>query len=726
MNPSKIRLEPAEIRTEYSDRSMFYCLMNYEMFPSVIDIAEKRILQEISTLSPSVGEGFSKFLTATDTSAAPSDLRIGSLSSFGTTAHKRATVIRQYAPFALTEFCWLRNVSQAVNCHVDSVSHLFTVYSRFRQIGGINQKAGSYRSLVRSLGLTMPALNSRAFSEQLQIQDMAFVWPVTQLTLALFPVRFLAEIIGYTLAHTYGLSELSNSRFKQTLQADGLSLEYWDSDKVECLAEKQRVSSRAAATEYLKKFPGTAEYSAQLQRIWKGFQLYSINEQRLGNEIDSQIEIDSNAADKVIRLFRSKAKYAQGYHGAVDLGGQSLDLWFKDSLSEPKKFLDSLINSSWFDVENPEQSRFFREFLSPNGPMFGVFDESEKVEILEWVKSHSNCVNTVEPSGFHLNNKRSYRDNNAPVINVRKPKNIPGSRDMFYFLINRDKHRDKLLQAQNIVSRRLHQTKLSSWFFRFPDLCYFNFSHDAFESRISRIYRAQMNAYKPLRGRPDLSRQGIIWGIKQFAPTILVDGCWLQHIANLDGDWEEISQPLWRIYADEVGNGCTNLNHPNIYRNLLQSLSIQLPDIDSRQFCEDPGILYSAYDLPVYLLAISQYPRLYLPEIIGLNLAIELSGLGSGYMRLVETLRYWEIDPTIVSLHLSIDNMSCGHAAIAKDVVGLYLDKILAQSGQGAMHTHWRRIWTGFLSLRFVPGRFSVALVAYYLSKFSLPERLLR
>ena len=73
-----------------------------------------------------------------------------------------------------------------------------------------------------------------------------------------------------------------------------------------------------------------------------------------------------------------------------------------------------------------------------------------------------------------------------------------------------------------------------------------------------------------------------------------------------------------------------------------------------------------------------------MPEIIGLNLAIELGGLGSVYQRLVDELEFWEIESQIIRLHISIDNLASGHSAIAREVIMLYLDGILNQHGDEA------------------------------------------
>jgi hypothetical protein len=150
---------------------------------------------------------------------------------------------------------------------------------------------------------------------------------------------------------------------------------------------------------------------------------------------------------------------------------------------------------------------------------------------------------------------------------------------------------------------------------------------------------------------------------------------------------------------------------------LLDSLHIDLPPIHDRAFCEHPGFIDSAFDIPVYLMAISKFPARFLPELLGLNMAIELSGLGRVYLRLAQELRYWGIDPKIVNVHLSIDNLASGHAALAKNAIQHYLDQIAASQGEDAKDAHWRRIYHGYCSLATAGRIFKMALVVFYLYK---------
>jgi hypothetical protein len=246
------------------------------------------------------------------------------------------------------------------------------------------------------------------------------------------------------------------------------------------------------------------------------------------------------------------------------------------------------------------------------------------------------------------------------------------------------------------------------------------FSHQSFIQQIKTIYQAEADQQKAFTPPPKLSRKAYLWGIEQFAPVLLVDGSWLQNVAIAGNHQHSISRYLMRIYADEIGDGRSDWNHANVYRQLLESTNIQLPEFTSEQFSQHQGFVDSVFDLPVFFLAISQFPSSFEAEIIGLNMAIELSGLGATYSRLVDELNYWEIDSRIVSLHLSIDNLATGHAALAQDAVIIYLDQILNTSGYAEMQKHWQRIWSGYLALQVVPAKFRRALIWNYFKRFKV------
>ncbi|MGH8490271.1 MAG: iron-containing redox enzyme family protein, partial [Gammaproteobacteria bacterium] len=288
-------------------------------------------------------------------------------------------------------------------------------------------------------------------------------------------------------------------------------------------------------------------------------------------------------------------------------------------------------------------------------------------------------------------------------------------------LVNVERYPESSRPAKHYVERCLARARRAMWLSRlFPELRSFEYSRAAFEHRIEVSYRQAVDAYRPFIPPPRLSRDEYLWLFVQLAPLILVDGCWLRNVGCLYARHPEIAAGLVKIYADEVGGGDPDASHAAIFRELLRSEGIDLPEVSSDEFVRYGKFTSSVFELPLYLLSISQYPRTFLPELLGLNLAIELSGLGAFYMKLVDELSYWRIDARIISVHIASDNLASGHAALAKAAIVTYLDELGAGYGGREVQRHWRRVWCGYVSLRVVALSAWLDLLIRFVSRFGL------
>ena len=304
----------------------------------------------------------------------------------------------------------------------------------------------------------------------------------------------------------------------------------------------------------------------------------------------------------------------------------------------------------------------------------------------------------------HVDDKPSQL--HTPLINYAEL----SRRELYYYLINVDLFPDVLKVASHNVKQWLALSGL------FNPLPFKQYSHQQFDAFIDTLYQTEVERYQPLQGTPKISKAAYIWGIEQIAPMILIDGCWLQQSLMLKNVNADICDILFSIYCDEVGNGQLQKNHCTIFQQLLDTLSISVPPVHSAEFSKHSRFIDSAFDLPVYMLALSAHSAKFLPELLGLNMAIELSGLGKDYKRLVDEWNYWGIDSTIADIHISIDNYATGHTLLAKKAIQLYMDDILKCTADvDILNEQWRRIYTGYASLRFVGGRFKRSLPIYYL-----------
>ena len=607
--------------------------------------------------------------------------------------------IDQFAAIQLAQPCWLQNFSQISCIQAETVVQLISLYLQFSGAGqGGDNRQKLYSALILSSGRKMPILYSEEYSQQAELMPEVFDFAVIQLALARFPRVFLAEILGFSLAFCQMPTLPAICFPKQPALAAFIQLHQQQ-------VTKQLPQLNNCILDYLDLFP---EQQQLWRRIQNGFWFYHGQMQMCRDRLLDVLAKPLTEQQAVAQLLHQKASAAMGHHQKIQLQGKTLDAWFTGLPANSDEFLLALKQSGYVNQQKPDDSLLLKLF-DFKGPMFGVLDQPELEMIKNWLHSGLNegSTNTIEKQ-----KKTSASDIKLPLL--RKQAQIQytklSDREMYYYLLNADLFPDVLPAALAKARNRLQARAL------FNPLPFKHYSHQQFDTYIDTIYQQEISAYQPLQGKPKISREAYIWGLEQIAPMILIDGCWLQNSLALQNINPEISDILFNIYCDEIGNGRLEKNHPYIFQQLLDSLSIRVPPVHSQAFVKHSGFIDSAFDLPVYMLALSSSSVKFFPELLGLNMAIELSGLGKGYMRLVDDWNYWGIDPSIANIHISIDNAASGHTFLAKKAIKLYMDEILHRSADHALlDKHWRRIYSGYASLRFVGGRFKIGLPIWYL-----------
>ncbi|WP_198539145.1 iron-containing redox enzyme family protein, partial [Streptomyces graminilatus] len=195
------------------------------------------------------------------------------------------------------------------------------------------------------------------------------------------------------------------------------------------------------------------------------------------------------------------------------------------------------------------------------------------------------------------------------------------------------------------------------------------------------------------------SREAVVDDTVQTAPLTLIDGSWLQGFTDYEQASSAIGHSLFETYWDELGNGEPRLNHPLIYRDVLKEMGVDLPPTDSAEFARWPGFRDESFELPVYWLCVGRFPRTFLPEVLGLNLAMELSGVGGTYRRARLALRAYGFSTRFVDIHNTIDNVATGHSAWAADAVDTLMAALPETPGRGGREETWRRVRVGYRSL---------------------------
>jgi hypothetical protein len=193
----------------------------------------------------------------------------------------------------------------------------------------------------------------------------------------------------------------------------------------------------------------------------------------------------------------------------------------------------------------------------------------------------------------------------------------------------------------------------------------------------------------PARSEPEASGDEV----NEDVPSIIqvFDGSWLQGFADVErADFEEYGW-LFRIYASEHGDGDWDYNHCQIFRRAFAQLGpdVMLPKTDRR--------LYDLFDIgvaAVTTLAVALNTRRFMPEILGINLGIEATGVGGSYMDQWKNARgpgaRWRA--LAWRLHNSIDNYADGHTRWSLSAVQSFMRRV-KDATPSAVEREWQKIW---------------------------------
>jgi hypothetical protein len=254
---------------------------------------------------------------------------------------------------------------------------------------------------------------------------------------------------------------------------------------------------------------------------------------------------------------------------------------------------------------------------------------------------------------------------------------------------------------------------------------FFPYSEQAFTDRLDLIYQELADAADKSRpGDPEnvvQSRADAVERIKQLAPFNLLDGAWLRNTGRA-GPQDEVRALLFSVWMDELGDGDVSMHHCNIYRDLCHSVGYAPLPINSREFAFDPTFLDTAFQVPAFQLAISQFTDDYLPEIIGMTLRLEWCVLDLKPIR--DLMEFFDIDPHFYVMHIGIDNPVNGHGQRAAETVRLYLGEVREAGGEAAVQQAWRRIWNGYVAFLSV-GTFFEDFAGYLRKRPTLRDRVI-
>ncbi|MBD2255542.1 iron-containing redox enzyme family protein [Nostoc parmelioides] len=621
-------------------------------------------------------------------------------------------ILTQFAPQGLLSGCQLQNSSNASNCHEVVASALHFIHGVQVGNGNINRNQNVlFRQMLESIGVRLPKILSTSFSALTDILPESWKLPAYRLSLSLFTEEMCPEILGATLFDvTFPIPRLVQILEPYIAHHGGLTT-YYKVRTSQCrsnLVEKARLAIEI----YLSTFDGLEQSKRKhtleqiCRRIYDGiYTSYRFLTEWSSSLIHHLQEGYLSPREKMIRLVKRKAKYAVGYHSRIDLNGVNFDTAIIDNA---ETFVDTLGKSQWVSPGNPEKSALLTSLVKFSGPMFRVFSPIETEIINEWVKSLPQealvkCSSKQEIKKDEIigNSEQTYSGFTAlKAFGRRLVHNTKrlSDRDMYYQLINIEHYPDIRFRALELVTNWLTQSSVDM--FRGTRAIPFqNYTHQKLRDWFNAKAQSQVESYSQSLKEIEKPREQVIKEAVQLCPMILIDGAWLQNWCSPGLVDTKIGSILYSIYSDEVGNGEPQLNHPNIYRALIQQMGINLPNFKSLDFAYWHGFADNAFRVPVFWLAISLFPRRFLAETLGLNLAMELSGVGGAYRTARDELRYYGYNTLFVDLHNTIDNVSTGHSAMALDAIDYYMDDILQSNDEVTIREHWERIWIGYRAL---------------------------
>ncbi|MFD5090286.1 iron-containing redox enzyme family protein [Amycolatopsis thailandensis] len=605
----------------------------------------------------------------------------------------RADLLRQRGVIALLDGCWLDAVSQPATQPAVVVNRLFAHH--FDLAGGGEPLASAQHRRARALedaGAALPDVAAADFLDRAGARPATILLACLPLSLAVLPGNFLPEVVGLHHAfHRLGVDDLllGTPPPIPAGDLDDLLAEYAAQASPE---DRERVLAAVAVT-----------LSCEREHV------------RLLTEL-AEFRRTQTLESRVAEVISRHAPLAGRQHGGVSLGDRHLVDVFAGfgraaGGAEPDAlaaFLTEFRDSPYL-AERDDGDCWFLAATRFGGPMFGIFDETEAEVLAEWVAtvhkgdrpSITVRLNTV---GDELAARWSAAFAEAAPGDVVFDDSPPADeRDLFHRLVNIENHANTLPVAIERAERCFADAQVlfeHGAGGRYTDASFFEYDADALYARAEKIYWEKLvDPYEPLSEVPDVEE--VLFRQSTYQLTYLIDGAWLHRVGRLGRRERESDGMLFRIHADEMGNGDLRKNHLTLTRRAMVSQGRDLPHIRTEEFADQDELPDDMYGFALQQLSMCLFPDRFYNEILGYNLAIEM--FGSGEMRLheIQKLRHHGFDDCYEQAHLTIDNFSAGHAKQAADIIVAYLDRVRRTSGEAVVAGEWHRIWRGYASFAY-------------------------
>jgi len=519
-----------------------------------------------------------------------------------------------------------------------------------------------------------------------------------------FPRNLYAEILGVNLAwQVAGMSEFGLQLSKEVGEEFNLKTNDSDFGRVEHIARSKELAI-GTIRQMIECCDSHAEATDAYERMLRGAgaAVVALREWFSATKKSAPLGAPDPCQEMVDMVWR-KAPHACGYHGNRHLGGRRIDDYLNSQKFDGAGLLQALGASAWVKARQPDKSPFLTRLIGPGGPMVGVFAPREQQIIENWINSLSiqatpsteTRLDPVRPTTEEIS-LIECRCWSPEAFRERSEKRFGrcSVRDLYHYLINVESNPEILPVAERFAAGRLKRSMatLQSGERPIPSVRY---DPAALERWVETKHREQVDSYRPPSKRPEVPKADFIEATVQLAPLILIDGGWLQGVPSAAVVNTAVGRMLLHVFIEEIGQGSAEEHHANIYRDLLDAMGVATPPVDAWEFAHWDRLQDDSFEVPTFWLAISCFPRHFLPEIMGLNLAVELAGVGGPYMEAGDTLKSFGYPTRFVDVHNAADNITAGHSAWAMNAIKRYMSEVTEREGPRNLDWIWHRIWTG-------------------------------
>jgi len=609
------------------------------------------------------------------------------------------TLLVHSAPLATVLGCWLQGMS-APGVFEDSAQ--LRIMELLAHDVGVGRPQASrfdhFKSLLIQMGLTAYAVTPYELSTLPDLPDECFELPALLLAISRRSDAFGDTLCGIDYAwRALGLcpcwavladiesASLDVRRLDLNSLGDGdaetnaLSISHWVSQQISLQGSARRQHLEAGA-HWL--FDALKQFHARLFEQCRA----AVCAQRLMGRL-------------VQRMARAGAVYHQDYK----MEGRSLAHWLQEAHDDPVPLLEMLSRSRLIVPGHAAKSILVNSLVAPSGRMFRIFSEADLNVIRKWIDGLSGPIPIRTAPGQSAAPVHAQSRPAAPVVaddNGAEGQWPQTLRDAYFVLQGRALAPRTRAFAHAYVKRWLAQSRRS---LRHSERA-LPLGWDVGVLRAWLLDKHDRHGQEFNESDPAAmpSREEIVDSTLQLAPLTLIDGAWLQGFTDLGLASSHVGYALFQTYWDELGNGSYELNHPKIYRDGLRQMGLELAPTGSREFADDPRLREESFRLPVYWLCLGKLPVTFMPEILGMNLAMELSGVGGTYRSARRFLRHYGFSTAFVDLHNTIDNVSTGHSAWAVDAIDAHMRKV-AGADPAEVAGQWLRVRVGYESLAPMP-----------------------